>query len=1572
VGNLWDIYQLENKLQFFSLKKMLLFYKDTNFLCYYSIKRHFSMFLYKKINRGLRGSLNNNLIKRCGVGVLACLITSGIGAGSASAATTVFTPEPGKAVHYNWGWGSPKSGVPADNFSAVFDQSGNFADGDYFLQTFADDGIKVEVDGKFPINRWSDFTGKIDRALWLGVNSGRHTVKTHYYENVASAGVFSDVVPFDSWLAYYYPNETLSGMPTAAKVITPSPTDGLKKLSEDFGWGQPAGGISADHFSARYTTAKHIPAGDYILRARADDGIRVYVDGKLVIDRWTTGGFREDAVKFSIADRPDAEPGEKDVHWVEVEYLESVAVGKMEFFLEPFQKATENEWVGEIYPNMNLEGKPYIMGGRNSLNKISKIDFNWGWGLGSPLDTVPGDKFSARFTKKVNIDAGKYLFNANGDDGVRVYLDNKLIINSWPGEDYKENSQIIDVSAGNHTIVVEYLEDVALASLNFNYQKVAQLPVQKGKTVHYNWGWGTPMAGIPADYFTGTFDQSGTYESGDYFLQTLADDGVKVEADGKMLVNRWSDFTGKPDRALWMDVNAGEHTIKTHYYEAVAEAAIFSDVVPFDSWLAYYYPNENLVGKPAAVKVIHPSPTDNFKKLSDDFGWGQPVAGISADHFSARYTTAKHLPAGDYILRARADDGIRVYVDGKLAVDRWTTGGFREDAVKFSIADRPDAKPGEEDVHWIEVEYLESVAVGKVEFFLEPFQKATETTWVGEIFPNMNLQGDPFIIGGDNSLNPFSKIDFDWGWGLGSPLDTVPGDKFSARFTKKVNLETGTYLFNLFGDDGVRVFLDNQLVIDSWTSNDYKLKKQALYVEGGIHTIRVEYFEDIASARVMFDYQKLSSNKIFYQFGEQVQFNWGSGSPSGFPSDKFESIFDQSQVMTGGDYLAQTFADDGVRVTVDDQIKINRWSDSTGKLDQAYLLNLSPGEHKIQTDYYENTGNAMIYSHVVPFGTWVGYYYPNSTFSGNPTASKVIPPSGNKDLYEHYQSAAPVTGFQADNFTAVYRTAKRLPAGEYVIRAKADDGVKVYLDGKLVVNQKELGDLKEMAVKINIQDLNTANPSEKDVHSLMVEYYEESGPSYLDVDIQQINEVMSTDQWVGFLYPTINLSGQPVVLGGAGSAEPLNQINFNWERGKPHSLIPADGFSGRFVKKAYFNGGVYKINTISDDGIRVYVDGKLKIDSWVDSGPDQVDTTVILDAGVHEVVVEYYENVFTAELKVDIVNVSSSNARIVGTVQLPAYRSFAELSDYRIHHPFYNPSYTRFFELGYGDLVYILEEYQYGVKIQTQAGDVGWVQKEYLEQDVSDDLWLVKDGRTLRSNAVVSSSNIGWVPTGAKVRVLDHVTTPGTTYTEWYKVQTEGGQIGWIWGAISTNGNTGYNLIKYEFQKAGTITNQVNLFTPLNTKANVTADQINRYIAYRTGGKSSVMTGMGNAYLIAQEQSGLNAIYLLAHSGLETGWGTSPIVNKKYNFYGIGAIDSQPDEGAYNYNTPEGGIVAGASWISSNYVIRSWDTDTNIPYYQPTIDNMRFDNSWHQYAADEAWAAKISYYAQDFYNFINR
>ncbi|MDQ0231429.1 beta-N-acetylglucosaminidase/single-stranded DNA-binding protein/SH3-like domain-containing protein [Metabacillus malikii] len=1467
-----------------------------------------------------------------------------------------------KNVQYNWGNGSP-SGMPVDNFTAKFDQSGTYS-GDYFIQSFADDGIKVEADGKFLIDRWGKYAGSVDRALWLDVSKGTHNVKTHYFEGGYGAGVFSHIVPLDTWLAYYYPNQSLSGMPVAAKVLT-SDKDS-HRLYEDHGTKSPSAGVPADRFSAKYTTAKRVKAGEYIARIKADDGARVYVDGKLVIDQWSNGGYREKAIKLSISDNKNVQANEKDIHWIEVQYYDYISAGKVDFSLEPVKEATEATWLGEYYPSNNFKGTPAIVGGTNALTKVDNIHFNWG--NGSPLSGIPTDHFSARFTKEDIFEEGTYLFNVLADDGVRVYLDDKIVLDAWPNSDYKDKKTAVDISQGRHKIVVEYYEKTYGAYLTFNYTKMSERQIEKVKNVEYNWGNSGPL-GMPTDNFTALFDQSGTY-NGDYFIQSFADDGIKVEADGKLLIDRWGKYTGSVDRALWLGVSNENHTVKTHYFEGGYGAGVFSHVVPLNSWLAYYYPNKTLEGMPTKAKVIQPS-IDN-QKLVDDIGNASPGTGVPTDNFSTLYSSAQRLKAGDYVLRGLADDGIRVYVDGELVIDRWTNSAeAKEDAVKVKVADLNGAPSGQKDIHWIEVEHYDNTGASKLEFSIQPFEDEKVNTWIAEFYPNDSFTGTPYVIGGKSSTQTsLTNINFDWG--NGTPHLKIPKDNFTAKFTKTVNLETGTYIFSANGDDGVRVYLDNKVVLNAWPNTDSNGKKEAVFVSGGEHTIVVDYFEKTSSAYLAFDYKKIRSNKVFYQYAKEIQYNWGSGGPANFPADGFEAVFDQSQFLSG-DYFIQTFADGRVSMDIDGQEVINRTTDSNGQLDQVLLLGKPTGNHEIETTYYEEKGNAMIFSNIELLDTWIAYYYPNKTLTGQPVASKSIAPVGNyKALVENNGTESPVVGkVPTDNFSAVYRTAKRLAAGDYILRAKSDDGIRVYVDGKPVLDRWVDGTGEETAISLTIEDRNVNKPNEKNIHWIEVHYYDGTGASNVDIEFQPIEDVYNTDHWVGFIYPTKELTGNPVILGGNGSELEIKDLNFTWGYNSPHKLIPLDNFSARYVKKTHFDAGNYQIKTVSDDGIRVYVDGIKKIDSWIDGGNNLQEAVFSLSEGVHEVVVEYYDNTSSAQLNVDIISLTTHGSKVVTSIRLPVYRSFDELSNYALHIPMYNPSYTRLFELHYGDNVTVVDEYLYASKVRTEDGKQGWVHKDYLENSVLDDSWIVKEGRVLRGTPSASGANLGSLPSGAKVSLLEHVTTIDKTYSEWYKVITDTGKVGWIWGASNPGGNEGYNVIKYEFEKANKVTNQVGVFTPLYSKANVTADQINRFISLKTNGEKTVMTNMGYAYLKAQEQTGVNAIYLLAHSGLETGWGKSAIVNTKYNFYGIGAIDSKPAEGAYDFNTPEGGIIAGASWIKRNYIDRSWDTNTTFPYSsKPTLDNMRNDNSWHQYATDEAWAVKIAYFSNQFYQFI--
>jgi hypothetical protein len=60
----------------------------------------------------------------------------------------------------------------------------------------------------------------------------------------------------------------------------------------------------------------------------------------------------------------------------------------------------------------------------------------------------------------------------------------------------------------------------------------------------------------------------------------------------------------------------------------------------------------------------------------------------------------------------------------------------------------------------------------------------------------------------------------DFNWGTGSPDPSIAADNFSARWTGQVQpVSTQAYTFYTVSDDGVRLWVNNQLVIDNWTDH---------------------------------------------------------------------------------------------------------------------------------------------------------------------------------------------------------------------------------------------------------------------------------------------------------------------------------------------------------------------------------------------------------------------------------------------------------------------------------------------------------------------------------------------------------------------------------------------------------------------------------------------------------------------------------------------------------------------------------------------------------------------------------
>ncbi|HUT21037.1 MAG TPA: PA14 domain-containing protein, partial [Anaerolineae bacterium] len=208
-------------------------------------------------------------------------------------------------------------------------------------------------------------------------------------------------------------------------------------------------------------------------------------------------------------------------------------------------------WFGEYYANTDLVGGPTM------TRQDAAIDFSWG--TGSPAAGIPTDGFSARWTRTVSLEAGLYRFRATVDDGIRVFLDSVLIIDSWRDGGQRELSADRQVGAGNHTLRVEYYERAGLAVARFRWEKVGTTTtypdwrgeywnnvnlsgnpalVRNDPIVNFDWGTAAPAAGISADNFSARWTRTATFTEGLYLFRATVDDGIRVYVDGTLIIDQ--------------------------------------------------------------------------------------------------------------------------------------------------------------------------------------------------------------------------------------------------------------------------------------------------------------------------------------------------------------------------------------------------------------------------------------------------------------------------------------------------------------------------------------------------------------------------------------------------------------------------------------------------------------------------------------------------------------------------------------------------------------------------------------------------------------------------------------------------------------------------------------------------------------------------------------------------------------------------------------------------------------------------------------------------------------------------
>ena len=345
---------------------------------------------------------------------------------------------------------------------------------------------------------------------------------------------------------------------------------------------------------------------------------------------------------------------------------------------------TPDQWYGDYYANTTFDGDPvYTIEER-------RLDFDWG--NGAPSD-LPADDFAVRWTGWWRFEAGEYTFFLDHDDGVRLWLDDDLLIDRWEKGIASHQATVSFAEEGLHLLVLEYFEATGQAYVRLRWRRTDLYPQWQGEyyiepwvenghvgsqtssAIQFDWGDGCPTLVQPhCDSFSISWTARPLFEAGTHRLFLYADEGYQLYVDGhKVQEGGWYDGQegGSEDAVYVLEVGGIEqHTITYNFHDrgGPAEARFWPVYMEHPTWLVEFFANIELNGSP---QITDP---DGYK-IFFDWGLGKPREAMpSADNFSVRWTGQRYFHAGCYRFGLFADDGVRLWVDGDLLVDQWHDG----------------------------------------------------------------------------------------------------------------------------------------------------------------------------------------------------------------------------------------------------------------------------------------------------------------------------------------------------------------------------------------------------------------------------------------------------------------------------------------------------------------------------------------------------------------------------------------------------------------------------------------------------------------------------------------------------------------------------------------------------------------------------------------------------------------------------------------------------------------------------------------------------------------------------------
>ncbi|HSW65685.1 MAG TPA: PA14 domain-containing protein [Bacillota bacterium] len=768
-------------------------------------------------------------------------------------------------------------------------------------------------------------------------------------------------------VAEYWNNETLTGTPNLT-TVTPNVNFNWDSMSPLPYQDNP----SADNFSARYSGTLSVPqTGTYTFGAEYDDGVRIYVNGGLVLDAWNASGTTY-GTPVTLTAGVNAQ--------IKVEYHEVAGTAKVRLLAKspmvPAGDIADRAWfttgVKPLSSN-SLAADYYRASDGNGTfpssllvsGEEASFNFSSSQGLSSkvPGGTVAPDLVRYRGFIKVPT-TGTYNFMVNHQGGLRVSINNVQVINNWDKSATFSQATGVSLTAGTLIpIQIEYWDPVLQpAKIQFYVDGpgIASqiLPTQ----------WLTKQgASLPVGWQMGVDGNGSGYD----YLRVNGSSVTLFDSTGSTHEYKWENNAYAPPTnehgVLGRGID-GTHTFKDEdgkEYLFAADGTLSSMMTPTDdkrpSGLKYVYS-----GTPSRlIKIVDSVNTNRYAQL---YYYGVNTNGNCAP------PSGYDAPQTGYLCQIKTTDGVVTnlrYKSGNLvridgAGNQMTDFGYdslkrivnvrdplANDAIAAGIRTTADGST-------YDITYD---AMGKAQRVVYPAATvgASRLTHTYTFLPGATV----FHVSGASEPSGYSqRVEYDDAYrttrtygvdGKALQIQWDPAKDLVLSRTDALSLKTTTIYdaedrpITAYGPAPAAWFGSDNQPLAAQAANVPKTESK---YDEGMQGLSASYYDN--------KYLVRETKARTFEQGDFVR-QWTSANRPVTPTtDGWGGRFTGELILpVTGDYTIKLFSDDGVRAYIDNKLVIDDWTDGDARFHPTatYTSDQAGKRVPFRIEYYDKDQN---------------------------------------------------------------------------------------------------------------------------------------------------------------------------------------------------------------------------------------------------------------------------------------------------------------------------------------------------------------------------------------------------------------------------------------------------------------------------------------------------------------------------------------------------------------------------------------------------------------------------------------